>query len=434
MKKHSDYSMLLASLSVTALLIGLAVGWFGQRMMTAAQNDANAEDNKPAAPILAAPVVIGQAKNKEMAAIRPFIGRLTEIQKVVLSPEVSGILQKLSVDEGDSVTKDETVIAEIDQTWTDIALRQADVQINLLTVQLELQQKELERLFTLLPNRIVTESEITQQRIITEQLEKQIDAAKLAKEEAQERLKRSKIVAPFDGIVVRKSAEVGQYVSTGTEIIEMISRGEVYAEVPVGEFYLKQLSIGKTISIYVEALAKTVSGKVEAIVPYGPTSSRTFPVKIRLQDPQNELKVGMSVTAYIETRSASQGIVVPKDAVWIQPQGDSIWVMTPNAEQPQKEELVGKVRKIPVSILVRGVDEYMIEPAISENAHEIVDDTLVVTEGLERLSDNQDVRVVTIDPKFYENLPKAFGHQVITPQPRKDAAEEKKEEPTSNEK
>jgi RND family efflux transporter MFP subunit len=428
MKKNSSYSMVLASLSVTTLLIGLAAGWFGQRMMTAAQNDANTEDSKPASPILAAPVVIGQATNKEMAAVRPFIGRLTEIQKVVLSPEVSGILQKLNVDEGDPVVKGETVIAEIDQTWTDIALRQAEVQINLLTVQLELQQKELERFSTLAPSRIVTESEITQQRIITEQLEKQIDAAKLAKEEAQERLKRSKIVAPFDGVVVRKAAEIGQYVTNGTEIVEIISRGEVYAETPIGEFYLKQLSIGKTISIYVEALAKTVSGNVEAIVPYGPTSSRTFPVKIRLQDPQNELKVGMSVTAYIETRSASQGIVVPKDAVWIQPQGDSVWVMTPNVEQSQQGEILGKVRQIPVNILVRGVNEYMIETDIEEDSHPITDGTLVVTEGLERLSENQDVRVVTIDPKFYENLPKAFGHQVINPQPRKDAVEKSSKE------
>jgi len=426
MQKNSSYSVVLVSLSVTTLLIGLAAGWFGQRLTTNANSVAKADEKKKPSRVLAAPVVVGQAKNKEMAAIRPFIGRLTEIQKVVLSPEVSGILQKLNVEEGDSVTKDETVIAEIDQTWTDIALRQAEVQINLLTVQLELQQKELERLASLAPSRIVTESEITQQRIITEQLEKQIDAAKLAKEEAQERLKRSKITAPFNGFVVRKIAEVGQYVTNGTQVVEIISRGEVYAEVPVGEFYLKQLSIGKTIPIYIEPLQKTISGKVEAIVPYGPTSSRTFPVKIRLQDPQNELKVGMSVTAYIETRSASQGIVVPKDAVWIQPQGDSVWVFAPNADQPQKDEISGKVHQIPVDILVRGVDEYMIEPDIPEDAAAITDGAFVVTEGLERLSQDQDVRIVTIPPEFYENLPKAFGHQVITPQPRKDTAEEKK--------
>jgi len=413
MKNGTQYSVVIVSFTLTALLLGLALGWGGKNYL--APSEEKEEEQKPIGNVTLAPVRVADAQSKELAAVRPFIGRLTEIKKVTLSPEVSGILKTLSVEEGDYVTGDETVIAEIDQTWTTLALQQAEAQIALYSVQLELQQQELSRLERLSATRVVTESELTQQRIVTEQLSRQIAAAELARDEAKERLERSKIVAPFDGVVVRKSAEIGQLVSPGTQIVEIISRGEVYAEVQVGEMYLAQLNLGDTIPIFIEALNLTLPGKVEAIVPYGPTSSRTFPVKVLLQDPDSVLKVGMSVSAYIQTRSPSEGIVVPKDAVWIQPQGNSVWVFLGDENTE-----VGKVHQVPVDITVKGVSEYMIEPKPGDGQEHVTASSRLVIEGLERLSEGQDVRLVSINPAFMENLPKAFGHMTIDPKPRKD--------------
>ena len=414
MKNGTQYSVVIVSFTVTALLLGLALGWGGKNYL--ASSEEKEEEQLPPGSVTLAPVRVADAQSKELAAVRPFIGRLTEIKKVTLSPEVSGILKTLSVEEGDYVTEDETVIAEIDQTWTTLALQQAEAQIALYSVQLELQEQELNRLEQLGgARRVVTESEIIQQRIITEMLSRQIVAAELARDEAKERLERSHIVAPFDGVVVRKSAEIGQLVSPSTQIVEIISRGEVYAEVQVGEMYLAQLHIGDTIPIFIEALNLTLPGKVEAIVPYGPTSSRTFPVKVLLQDPDNVLKVGMSVSAYIQTRSPSEGIVVPKDAVWIQPQGNSVWVFLGDENTEN-----GKVHQVPVDITVKGVSEYMIEPKPGEGQEHVTVSSRLVVEGLERLSEGQDVRLVSINPAFMENLPKAFGHMTIDPKPRKD--------------
>jgi RND family efflux transporter MFP subunit len=371
---------------------------------------------------------------KELASVRPFPGRLIEIKKVVLSPEVTGVLETLSVEAGDFVTGGETVIAEIDKTWTELTLKQAEAQIALYQVQLELQMEELQRMQRLAAGRVVTESEITRQKIVTEQLVKQIALAELSRDEAKERLDRSRIIAPFDGIVVRKAAEVGQRVTNGTEIVEIISRGEVWAEIPVGENHLTQLAIGDTVPIYVESLELTLAGQVAAIVPYGPATSLTFPVKVLLKDPENKLKVGMSVTAYIETNSPSEGIVVPKDAVWIQTQGNSVWVfvseetgdrrqekesLTPNSSllTPQPE---GRVYQYPVNIIVQGVEEYLIVPKSGEGTERVVAGAQVVIEGQERLMIGQQVRVATIDPAFMENLPQAFGHATIDPKPRKD--------------
>ncbi len=427
----NQFSVVLVSLTITALLVGLGLGWGGYRMLNPPEEPP--QDQAPASSVTLAPVRIAEAESKTLAAVRPFVGRLTELKKVVLSPEVSGILEKLSVEEGDYVTGHETVIAEIDPTWTKLAFEQAEAQIALYTAQLDLQMEELKRFERLSEGKVVTESEINQQKIVTEQLSRQIVVSKLARDEAKERLERSQIVAPFDGIVVRKLAEIGQLVTPGTEIVEIISRGEVYAEIPIGETYLKQLHLGDLIPIFIEALGRTIAGEIEAIVPYGPSSSRTFPVKVLLKDPENELKVGMSLTAYIETRSPSEGIVVPKDAVWIQTQGNTVWVLVPNegkvkddaetadvaADQAASLE-TGKVYQYPVNIVVHGPAEYLIEPKSDEARERLAAGAKVVIEGLERLAVGQDVRVVSINPEFLENLPVAFGHMTIDPKPRKD--------------
>jgi RND family efflux transporter MFP subunit len=439
--------VVLASLTITALLVGLALGWGGFKILSS--QGPPQEEQKPATRTNLAPVRVAEAEIKELAAVRPFIGRLVELKKVVLSPEVSGILETLSVEAGDYVTENETVIAEIDKTWSDLALRQAEAQIALLAVQLDLQKEELGRMERLAQSRVVTESEINRQKVVTEQLSRQIVVAELARDEAQERLDRSQIVAPFDGFVVRKAAEIGQRVTSGTEIVEIISRGQVYAEIPIGEMYLKQLQIGDMIPICIAALGQTRHGQIEAIVPYGPSSSRTFPVKVLLDDPDNVLKVGMSVTASIETRSPTKGIVVPKDAVWIQTQGNSVWVFVPNETKPNEKDtsqtlsnatdspksgesqtapqvtdtpqITGVVRQFPVNIIVHGVEEYLIAPKPGKGQELLVDGAQVVIEGLERLAEGQEVRVVSINPAFLENLPEAFGHMTINPRPRNDA-------------
>ena len=72
-----------------------------------------------------------------------------------------------------------------------------------------------------------------------------------------------------------------------------------------------------------------------------------------------------------------------------------------------------------MNIIVHGVDEYLIEPKPGAGQEFLVAGAQVVTEGLERLSEGQEVRIVSINPDFLTNLPQAFGHLTIDPKLRK---------------
>ena len=361
-------------------------------------------------------VRVSVAKQKKLAEIKKFLGRLREIKKVTISPEVGGILTNLAVKEGDRVTGGETVIAEIDTTWTDLALKQAETQMELIQVQLELQKIELERHEQLRRSNAITQSEHDVQKSTVDELVVRLEAAKLSKQEAEEKLSRSKIIAPFDGYVVSKLAETGQLLTPGTNIVEIISRGEIEGHIlGISEAYINRIQIGDKIPIHVDAVQGKMEGEVIAVVPYGPTGSRTFPVKILLRNEEEKLKAGMSFEAFVTVTDPREGIVVPKDAVLEHPEGETVWVAIPDPESPSENAIVTAC-SVPVEVRIRSAEDCLVVPESDEGKKLLENGVRVVIEGAERLSQNQRVRIIEINPEVLQNLPTASGHQTFNPQ------------------
>lgn len=370
-------------------------------------------EEKPQETLKLFPIRVSEAKKHSLSAIRSYVGRLQELKNVTLSPEVGGILISLPVEEGDKVTGGETVIAKIDTYWNELELEKAVNQISLLGVQLTFQEKELDRMERLLVKNAATESELDSLRTTVDELKLQLEAAHLNKEEIEEKIKRSKIIAPFDGYVVTKHAEIGQLLSPGTNIVDIISRGEFDAVIMVGEAFINRIKVGDQIPLIVETTREEIFGEVINIVPYGLVKSRTFPVKLRIKDPEEKLKVNMSLEAFVTTTDPHEGIVVSNDAVLERPEGYTVWVATP------QEGNTARVLPVSVKINIRTPDQYLVSADSDAGKELLVDGANVVIEGAERLSDNQMVRIIGIDPLILENLPQASGHQTFDPQPRR---------------
>ena len=371
------------------------------------------EKVKPLEALKLFPVRISEANNQSLSAIRSYVGRLQELKKVTLSPEVGGILKTLNVEEGDKVIAGETVIAEIDTYWNELELKKAINQISLLGVQLTFQEKELDRMERLMLRNAATESELDSLRSAVDELKLQLEAANLTKEEFEEKIKRSKIYAPFDGHVVSKHAEIGQLLSPGTNIVDIVSSGEFDAVILIGEAFINRIKLGDKIPLIVETTQDEIFGEVINIVPYGLVKSRTFPVRLRIKDPEEKLKVNMSLEAFVTVTDQHQGIVVSNDAVLESPEGYTIWVAV------SQDGDTAKVSSVSVKIDIKTPNQYLVMAETDLGKQLLVDGAKVVIEGAERLSENQMVRIIDINPSILENLPKASGHQTFNPQPRR---------------
>ena len=428
--KSPKQFILLSALAVTSLLIGGGVvGWsvsqwfftklkdpeYLAKRVSLVQKENAAEEKAVVREKL---VRVAPAVREKLGSTRFFSGRLVEIQKVVLASEITGPIVSLPIEVGMKVEKDKTVIAEIDTIWTRLATEQANRRLDVSRVKLAFEKNEYNRFARLseMGKGMVSDSDLEMQKLRVEELEANIQLEEVLLEEAKKKLDRSKILAPFDGSVVAKIAEIGAYVSPGSPIAEIVSTGEIDAELQIGESFVDRLSVGDSIPIWIDPLNMETEGKIFSIVPYGPTAARSFPVRIRMGDLDGRLKVGMSVRGRIQVTDARESIVLPKDAVLDRPDGALVWIVT-DAKNDDGAVVEDKkaVQPVQVSIAARTEDKYAVVP-LSEEGRDLLKPGIdCVIEGAERLSVGERVNVIGIDPAMTVNLPKASGHTIIPP-------------------
>ncbi|MDO4570817.1 MAG: efflux RND transporter periplasmic adaptor subunit [Planctomycetia bacterium] len=429
--------MQIFSIGLTALLCGSFLGFFGtnsfykknladekfvsQVYESFKKKDDSAPQQRSAALVQVKTLEVGPAQE-----YRTILGRLIEINRSTVSCEVSGKIIEMCVEEGSPVEgyvwkdnrspaengKEErlpketpppkSVIARIDPIWNNIAVLEIQSNIAALEAKQRFQANELERSQALITTDAVSKSEFESNRAALEELHGQIAAQKALLSELRLRLKRSTIVAPYTGEVVQRYVDVGAYVTPGTPIAEVISTGQIDARVYIPEDFIQRIHIGQEITLHIDPLNKDVVGKVAQIVGSAETASRTFPVRVRLDDVKGELKAGMSVTSRIPVTDHFDALLTHEDAVLVKPDGNTIWVLS---EVPEGLE----ANPYPVRILADMRQTLAIAPIDEAGRKALQSGVKVVTEGAERLIPGQLVQIVEtphqiqVVPGLYES-------------------------------
>ena len=142
----------------------------------------------------------------------------------------------------------------------------------------------------------------------------------------QLKLSYSKVYSPIDGVIGRKTARVGEFVSTGKPLAVIVPTSAIYISANYRETQLANVQPGQSVDIEVDALpGVNLSGKVEslgpasgvsysAIAPHNATGNFTkivqrLPVRISIDMTQknaSKLRVGMSVTPTINTANSEK--------------------------------------------------------------------------------------------------------------------------------
>ncbi|MDR2756774.1 MAG: efflux RND transporter periplasmic adaptor subunit [Planctomycetaceae bacterium] len=416
--KHRSIVLLFA-IALTSLLIGAgSVGYYVFAFYQPQPKTGNQNETEKKSPSRPLSLVRVDTVRKELInTIRPFHGKLIEVQLARISTEVSGLVVALPIEVGQKVKGGETLIAQIDKTWLELTIAQTEAEIKILEKQYAFQLSESERIESLALSRAVSESELNNQRTLVEQFRQNLEKAVIANKEAKEKLKRTTILAPFDGYIIRRETGLGELLAPGTPIAEIVSLGSIDACVAVVEEYINHIKIGDEMPIIISELGIKVVGKVHSIVPYDLMSPRSFPVIVRLEDRNGELKVGMSATALVAITDPKEEIVVSKDAVLMKPDGSTVWLAVPSQSKEEDASIL-TAKPVPVKITAEGINSYGIEPETEEGQTLLVAGTKAVIEGAERLIPDQQIRIEEIDPKLLENLPPVTGHRIINQKTR----------------
>jgi RND family efflux transporter MFP subunit len=348
------------------------------------------------------------------------VGRLQELERTTVAAEVSGKLVAVPVEEGDRVEAGQTTLAKVEDVWAKLDLEAATADVAAAEATLDQSQRDLQYLEKLLEANSAKPKEVADQRASVKSDRATLDAAKARRARARQRVNRLTVTPPFDGVVVDKRAEVGQWVEPGTTVVEMVSRGQIDAVLNVPEKRINTVQVGDLVTVVVEPLAYQTNGEVVAVNPSGDNPARTFPVKVRLDDAKGKLKPGMSAIGQLPLAEAAQRLTVPRAAVSFGPRGASIWVAQPpapagvapprdgeGAESGDSSEegasgppAMPKAKRVDVEVLFPIEGGYAIKPVAGDEGADLNADQRVVIEGWERLMPGQPLKIVgTGEPK-----------------------------------
>ena len=138
-----------------------------------------------------------------------------------------------------------------------------------------------------------------------------------------ERINDYTIVAPMDGVVLRRDGEIGEIAEAGQILFRVGVPKPLQAVAEVNEEDIPRVALGQTVLFRTDAFPdQRLEGKVREITPMGDVAAKTYRIKVALPD-DTPLKPGMSVEANIVTREKLDALLIPADAL----QGNAIFVV-----------------------------------------------------------------------------------------------------------
>ncbi|MFW5682300.1 MAG: efflux RND transporter periplasmic adaptor subunit [Phycisphaeraceae bacterium] len=358
-----------------------------------------------------ATVRLGEADMREVQRKTSIVGQFEPVQRATIAAEAEGRVLRVTVEEGDRIDRDKTVIAEIDEVFTALELEAAEADVQAAEATLSQSESDLAELEELAERNSATEREVADQRARVKSDRAMLRRSIAERDRAAEQVKRLKVIAPFDGVVIAKLTEVGQWLDPGSPVIEAISRGEVDAVIDVSERYVNALSVGQEMEVIVDALDERFTGTLISINPRGAEAARTFPIEVRLHDENGLLKPGMSMTAEVPLSEESELLTVPRDAVRFTPQGAQVWAAVSRDDEPPVAV------PLPVEVLFGVGDRFAVEPGPAATGEPLSAGSRVVVEGAERLFPNRPLE----EMDSAEQMMREAGERDASPEAATDA-------------
>ncbi|MFM8291425.1 MAG: efflux RND transporter periplasmic adaptor subunit [Planctomycetia bacterium] len=171
-------------------------------------------------------------------------------------------------------------------------------------------------------------------------------------ERIDDQLAKHTIRAPFDGWVVQRFTEKGQWLSRGGLVARIAQLDEVEVEVQVPEVSVGGLELGVDVRLELDAAPhQTWIGRIARIVPQADLRSRSFPVRVALEnrvvDGLPVLRGGMLARAWLPVGRSEAVTVVPKDALVLGGPAPLVYAVDP-APAAAGAGATGEVRAVEV--------------------------------------------------------------------------------------
>jgi len=288
-------------------------------------------------------------------------------KNIMIYPEFNGRLIKLNVSEGQKVKKGR-LLALIDDAGLKDQLEQSKL-------QLDLAKTTFERTERLWEQKIGSEMMYLEAKTRYKSAFKQVSQIK-------QQLSRTKVYAPFDGIIDEIPARLGGNLVPGvTPILRIINLNSMYVESDVPENYLPNIIKGSKALVTIPALNQIQTTQIQLTGNYIAPSNRTFRIEAPIKNSNGLIKPNLNARLSIVDYTNQKAILVPQRVIREDAKGEPYVFVLKKPEENQgyttekRKIILGKNKKEMIEI-TKG----------------LTSEELVVDEGVSLVVENQKVK------------------------------------------
>lgn len=247
------------------------------------------------------PVEIALVERTSLARSSVVTGQLSALRAVGVTSQVAGALLAVNVEEGSRVAEGE-VIAELDA-------RELSAQVRAAEANVAFARSTAERSETLYRTRVVTSVEY-------ERDQSALAAAEASLAQLQTRLGFTKVRAPMAGVVTQRFVQAGDIVGNQTRLFTIADLSVLVTLLPVSELEVPLLRTGAEVPVQVDALGRSVTGRIRRIFPAADSANRLVPVEVAIAgNAAPGLRPGYTVRATLRLDERTGVLTVPTRAV-----------------------------------------------------------------------------------------------------------------------
>ncbi len=255
------------------------------------------------------------------------VGRLTPNREVVVSAEVSGIVEHYDADVGKLVDRG-ALLVKIDPADYRLALQEAEANLLAARSNLPVAKRSFERAQRLLPEKVITPELYDQADAGYKSAQALVVQLETIVAQARRRVEKTAIVAPFAGHVTRRFVETGQHIAIGAPVMQVADMSRMRVKVHVNELDSVHVDKEDPVTVTVEAFpGRTRVGRVDKIGVQADSRTNTFEVELLVDNTNFLLTAGLTARVVIQIDVIAGAIMIPQETVLFRENRKEVFVL-----------------------------------------------------------------------------------------------------------
>ena len=300
------------------------------------------------------PLVVVPAQYRTVAGEQLFDALIEPVKQSVVAAQVSSRIREVTVDVDDRVSKGQVLVRLL---GTELQARLTGEQAGLSEAQARHKeaQQDFERIKSIYEKRLIAKVEMDRATATLDAAQARLEAAQARITEGSEAVGHTVIKAPYDGIIVRRSAEVGELVQPGQPLLTLLALDRLRVVIDVPQTFIKTVRAQGRVHILIPGQNRTVEAAPLTIFPQADALTHTLKVRADFPAGKTGVYPGMLVkVAFVQV--STKRLQVPHSAVVHRSEVTGVYVVSKEERVTLRQIRIGQIYDDGMVEVLAGLD------------------------------------------------------------------------------